>query len=69
MDFGGLSSGVQNSEKSISLSVLRTEVTHSLGSHDQHRIMERAPSVFWELFVDNAPKQKGALPYADWCDF
>lgn len=40
-----------------------------VGSHDQRRIMERAPAVYWELFVDDAPKQKGELSYAAWCDF
>ena len=40
-----------------------------VGSHDQRRIMDHAPAVYWELFVDDAPKQKGELPYADWCDF
>lgn len=40
-----------------------------VGSHDQQRIMECSPAVYWELFVNDAPKQKGELPYAEWCDF
>ncbi|CAG4893061.1 AlbA family DNA-binding domain-containing protein [Paraburkholderia gardini] len=40
-----------------------------VGSPDQQRIMDRAPAVYWELFVDDAARQKGELPYADWCDF
>lgn len=40
-----------------------------VGSRDQLRIMDHSPAVFWELFVDDAPKQKGELAYANWCDF
>lgn len=40
-----------------------------VGSNEQRRIMDRSPAVYWELFVDDAPKQKGELPYAQWCDF
>jgi hypothetical protein len=40
-----------------------------VGSRDQQRIMDHAPAVYWELFVDDAPKLEGELPYADWCDF
>ncbi|WP_186257419.1 AlbA family DNA-binding domain-containing protein [Burkholderia gladioli] len=41
----------------------------SVGSREQRRVMDHSPSVYWELLVDDAPKQKGELLYADWCDF
>lgn len=40
-----------------------------VGSREQQRIMDHSPAVFWELFVDDAPKQTGELPYSIWCNF
>jgi hypothetical protein len=45
------------------------ELVLRVGSNDQRPILDNAPAVYWELFVDDAPKQKGELLYADWCNF
>jgi hypothetical protein len=45
------------------------ELLLSVGNAAQMRIMQHGPAVYWELFVDDAPKQDGSLPYEDWCHF
>jgi hypothetical protein len=40
-----------------------------IATEAQIRSVATAPSIYWSLFVDNAARQDGEVPYLRWCDW
>lgn len=43
------------------------ELLLQIESQDEVRILQTAPPLHWTLFVDNAPRRTGEVPFESWC--